>query len=674
VKLQIGIDVGGTFTDVVAYDTDSGRTWRIKVPSDPRQTTRSVLTILDLVRDRSGARPGDVETLTVGHTIGLNALLERTGARTALVTTVGFRDVLAIGRESRPKLFDLQQDPRPVLVPRHLRFEVDERMDARGEAIRQLSTADAERVVDALLAAGAEAVAICFLHAYANPAHEIAFVRLLQRRAPQLAVCASHEVLSEQREYERTVLAVQNAYLLPKVRTFADEVRAALADTEPAAELFVTDSAGGAMSAALSRERAIHAAFSGPASGVRAAAALGELIGERDLITIDIGGTSCDVGLIRDGQPELSNRTTLGGLPVGLRMVDIQSVSSGGGSIAWVDSGGLLRVGPRSSGAVPGPACYDRGGAAPTVTDAHLLLGHLDPAATLGGEVHLRVDLARAAIEEHIAGPLEMSVEEAAAGILAIAEAELVRAIEVISVTRGHDPRESALVAFGGAGPLHCGSIAETMGIRRTIVPGSAGVLCAFGALSAGERYEFSQTLVRDRTGARSTAARDVFPQLLARAQEAIPGGVEQFTLDYILDMRYVGQTSTIPVEVPDTEADDLLDVAHKAFEAAYLDVFGYGMARASEIDAVRLVVHRDRSAVDHRVPTASGPAPEGRPWRAHFAGRGFLDCRMVALEELPAGAIVAGPAVVTAASTTTVVHPGHSAVVDAWGNLIVNS
>ncbi|BCB89916.1 hydantoinase/oxoprolinase family protein [Phytohabitans suffuscus] len=666
-RLQIGIDVGGTFTDVVASDRDSGRTWRVKVPSDPRHTTGSVLTILDLVRERSGARPGEVETLTVGHTIGLNALLERTGARTALVTTAGFRDVLAIGRESRPKLFDLQQDPRPVLVPRYLRFEVDERMDPRGEVVRPLSATGAERVVGQLLAEKVEAVAVCFLHAYANPAHEIAFTRLLQERAPQLAVCASHEVLSEQREYERTVLAVQNAYLLPKVRTFVDEVRAALAGTEPHAELFITDSAGGAMSAALSRDRAIHAAFSGPAAGVRATASLGELIGERDLITIDIGGTSCDVGLIRDGQPELSNRTTLGGLPVGLRMVDIKSVSSGGGSIAWVDSGGLLRVGPRSSGAVPGPACYDRGGTAPTVTDAHLLLGHLDPEATLGGTVRLRTDLARAAIEEHVARPLGMDVTEAAAGILAIAEAELVRAIEVISVSRGHDPRESVLVAFGGAGPLHSGSIARTMGIRRTVVPGSAGVLCAFGALSAGERYEFSQTLVRG-----GVPAHEVFALLRARAAEAIPGGIERFTPEYILDMRYVGQTSTIPVTVTDPGADDLLDVAHKTFEELYLDVFGYGMPRPSEVDAVRLVVHRERAAVDHRVPTASDPAWEGRPWRAHFGPHGFLDCAMVAVESLPVGAAVAGPAIVTAASTTTVVQPGDTATVDPWGNLIV--
>jgi N-methylhydantoinase A len=672
VRLTIGIDVGGTFTDVVAYDADGGQTWQVKVPSDPRHTTRSLLTILDLVRQQSGARPGEVESLTVGHTIGLNALLERTGARTALITTVGFRDVLAIGRESRPKLFDLQQDPRPVLVPRHLRFEVEERMGPRGEVLRPLSTEDAHDVADTLLAEGVEAVAICLLHAYANPAHEVELTELLRERVPHVAICASHEVLSEQREYERTVLAVQNAYLLPKVRTFADEVRAALADTEPDAQLFVTDSAGGAMSAALSRNRAIHAAFSGPASGVRAAAALGELVGARDLITIDIGGTSCDVGLVRNGQPELSNRTSLGGLPVSLRMVDIQSVSAGGGSIAWVDSGGLLRVGPRSSGAVPGPACYDRGGTAPTVTDAHLLLGHLDPAATLGGEVHLRIDLARAAIEEHIAGPLGLGVEAAAAGILAIAEAELVRAIEVISVTRGHDPRESALVAFGGAGPLHCGSIAGTLGIRRTIVPGSAGVLCAFGALSAGERYEFSQTVVRDETGARSTAARDIFPRLRERAARAIPGGIDRFTLDYILDMRYVGQTSTIPVSVSDTGAEDLLEVAHKTFEAAYLDVFGYGMPRPSEIDAVRLVVRRERSAVDHRMPTADGTAPEGRAWRAHFGADGFLDCRMLALEELPVGATVMGPAIITAASTTTIVQPGHSAVVDAWGNLVI--
>lgn len=656
---------------MVAVDAETRRSWRTKIPSDVGHLTANLVETLTEVRRRAGAAPGDIEAITIGHTVGLNALLERRGARTALVTTAGFRDVLEIGRESRAALFDLQQDPKPLLVPRHLRFEVDERMDHSGSVLRPLAAEAVDALAGDLLRLRVQSAAICLLHSYANPAHEIAVRDRLRQLCPELEVCASHEVLSENREYERSVLTVLNAYVLPTVARFVDELSAALGESEPQAELFVTDSAGGAMATVVSRRRAIHSALSGPAAGVRAAAMVGASTGDRVLLTLDIGGTSCDVGLVRDGEPVLSDHRTLGGFPLGLQSVDVESVGAGGGSVAWVDAGGLLRVGPRSAGAVPGPACYGRGGAEPTVTDAHLVLGHLDPTCVLGDGLRLDVELARAAIRDHVADPLALGVDEAAAGIVAIADAGLVRALEVISIERGYDPRQAALVTFGGAGPLHCGALAIALEIRRVIIPSDAGVLCALGALTAEERYEFSQTRIRDGGTDQLGWLRSARTELARRAKVAVPEGAG-FSFDLLLQMRYVGQTATIPIRT-DIDSEDALDVAHKQFEEAYQGIFGYSMPRPTEIDSVRLVVHRDRGRVALDSVERSRPGP-GRPWRASFGTHGFMDCKLFALDDLAVGHRLPGPAVVTSATSTALVMPGQTATLDLGGNIVLEA
>jgi N-methylhydantoinase A len=671
-RLRVGIDIGGTFTDVVALDDDTSRMWQVKVPSDPVQPTANLVRTLQRLRDLTGATRGEITTVTLGHTIALNALLERRGSRTALLTTAGFRDVLAIGRESRTKLFDLQQDPRPLLVPRHLRYEIDERMDATGSVLRPVRAEDVERIADAMVGEDVESVAVCLLHAYANPTHERAIGELLRGR---FEVCLSHEVLSEHREYERTVLTVLNAYVVPKVAEFLGELQGALADSDPQASLYITDSAGGTMAAGVARRRAIHSAFSGPASGVRAAAVVGAAANADNLLTLDIGGTSCDVGVVRDGEVGLTHRSVLGGFPIGLSSVDVVSVGAGGGSVAWVDDGGLLRVGPRSSGAVPGPACYGRGGSEPTVTDAHLVLGHLDPNRILGSDLQLRRDLAVEAIERKVADALGMTVEEAAAGIITIADAELVRALEGISIGRGEDPRESTLIAFGGAGPLHCGAIASAVGISRVVIPSDAGVLCAHGALAAEERYEFSQSWARARgaeAGDGLTKLRKMAAELRLRAAALVPDIEDGFVEDHVLQIRYVGQTSTLAVPV-NLDADDVLEDAHKQFEVAYHEVFGYAMPRPTEVEALRLVVHRPRGAIPLQSATASEQPRAGKPWRAHFGSSGFLDATLYDRSELAALMPVRGPAVITADSSTTVVMPGHTARLDPMGNLVIH-
>ncbi|MGB6453193.1 MAG: hydantoinase/oxoprolinase family protein, partial [Streptosporangiaceae bacterium] len=627
-----------------------------------------LLNALAQLRRRTGAVRGQTESITVGHTIALNALLQRRGARTALITTAGFRDVLELGRESRPLLFDLRQDGRPLLVPRHLRFEITERLDASGDVVRPLDLSGLDPIVESLRAEDVVSVAICLLHSYANPSHEIAVAELLRERCPDLDVCASHEVLSEHREFERSVLTVLNAYVMPSVTSFMDDLTRALAQDEPTALLAVTDSAGGAMAAAASRRRAIHSALSGPASGVRAASVIGAACGELDVLTLDIGGTSCDVGLVRGGQPTLTSRNRVAGFPLGLQSTDVQSVGAGGGSVAWVDAGGLLRVGPRSAGAVPGPACYGRGGTEPTVTDAHLILGHLDSGQPLAGELFLRIDLAEQAIIEQVAAPLGLTAEAAAAGIVAVADAELIRALEVISIERGYDPREAALVAFGGAGPLHCGAIAAELGIKRVIIPVGAGVLCALGALSAEERYDFSQTRVRSSGSDPRAWLNLISSELLDRARKAVPGLTSEFARDYLLEMRYVGQTSTIPILV-DIEADDVLEQSHKEFEQAYNDVFGYSMPRPTEIESVRLVVHRTRNAAAFDSIEDNGSMP-GRSWRAHFGQAGFQDCVLIEVDHLGIGDPIRGPAIITSDTSTAVIMPGQIVTRDSFGNV----
>lgn len=671
-SLHVGIDIGGTFTDLLAVD-QQGRSWRAKVTSDVTNPKSLLDSVIDAVGELSGEPVTAISTVTLGHTTALNALIESDTARTALVTTRGFRDVLVIGRESRVRAFDLQQDQRPSPVPRDLCYEIDERVMSDGSVYREVDKASVTAVARKLKDAGVEAVSICLIHSYANPAHERLVRDLLSEELTDVDFCISSDVLAEHREFERTLVTTLNAMVLPRVRAFTNEFQESLTGRAPGAVLFVADSAGGAMVAHQAQHRALNSALSGPALGVRAAAALGDQLGCGNLLTLDIGGTSCDVGLVWESRVELTNRSTLAEYPVALRSVDVHAVTAGGGSIAWLDDGGLLRVGPRSSGAFPGPVCYDRGGTQPTVTDAHLVLGHLGPDPRIGQDLTLNVPRAREAILRELGTPLGLSAEEIAAGILRIVDAEMIRALERISVSRGYDYRETALVAYGGAGPMHAAGLFDELGMQSVIIPADAGVFCALGALSADERYEYSQSvnLALNMVGA-DEALRTWAWRLRDRAAETQPD-TEGFCFDYWAELRYIGQTSTLTVELDAVLDRAAVRRAEDEFKATYERVFGYGMQRDVEVEALRLVVRRPRQ-VTQLEPSYAETRHE-MEWRAHFGeGYGFQSCSYVAAGRERPGARIDGPAIIDNGTSTTLLLPGQVGVYSAAGALVVEN
>ncbi|WP_241245611.1 hydantoinase/oxoprolinase family protein, partial [Candidatus Protofrankia datiscae] len=635
----LGVDVGGTFTDLVAVG-DDGRMIFGKVPSVPADPSEAVL---DAVRGAGLAGPlagsgpgrggaaGVVERFAHGTTVATNALLERRGARTALVTTHGFADIIEIGRQNRPALYDLTRDRPPPLVPRELRYTVVERTGPDG-VIVPLDAHSLRDVVAALTALSAvamaggtpavadadgavrplAAVAVCLLFSFAHPEHEHQVADALRAALPGVTVVASHEVLPRFREYERFATTVADAYLTPTLSTYLG----ALARRCAAAGLpspLVMRSSGGVVELAAAAEHAAACVLSGPAGGVVGAAYVAARSGLADLLTFDMGGTSTDVAPVIGGRVQTTAEAVLAGIPVTLPTVDVHSVSAGGGSVAWVDSGGALRAGPRSAGADPGPACYGRGGVEPTVTDADLVLGYLVDGASLGGEV----TLSRAAASKALAalgamlgsGPHGLSVEETAAGVVAVADAEMIRALRVVSVERGLDPRELTLVAFGGAGGTHACALAEELGMRRVLVPLACGVLSALGLAIGDVRRDY----LRPLHGPLATADLDAALAELARAAHAdtLAADIPALVIEHQVDCRYVGQSHELTVvATADGDGDSAgggFSVARirAAFEAEHLRRYGHTAPdRDVEVVAVRLV-----ATVPGRRPELRAPA-----------------------------------------------------------------
>jgi N-methylhydantoinase A len=678
VSLRIGIDVGGTFTDFLVSDDATNDVTSWKTPTSRPDPSVGVFEGLGELVKRGLVRPREVTEVSVSNTVALNAVLERKGARTGMLMTRGFRDILEIARERRRSLYDLQQENLPVLIPRYLRVEVDERVNAAGEVLRPLDLEQARQALRLLARQGVEAVAVCLLHAYANPDHERRIKQLAQTEFPKLFISLSHEVLREYREYERATITTLNAYVMPVMRQYLNGLENGIRRLNPLSVAFVAHSGGGVMGIRATRERAIHTAFSGPSAGVRGATYLASLAGCREFITMDMGGTSCDVAVVQGGTPEMTSRSAVAGYPLSLRTVDIHSISAGGGTIAWVDNGGLLRVGPESTGSVPGPACYQRGGTRPTITDAHVVLGHIDTENRLAGSIELSVDAATDAIAREVAGPLGLELAEAAAGILTIADAAMVRAIEVVSLERGLNPGDFTLIAFGGAAPLHASSIARQLGIGRVLVPKQAGVLCALGTLCCDERYEVTRTILITtgdaRSGGLATILRDM--ELEARA---LPEGPElaAMRVSYGFDLRYHGQTSSLEVAVEVIDAPDMPTRLAAEFERRYRETFGYTMPdTVVEIERARVTIRVPRSAPDLRLlnTTRTVARPRARNWLAHFDQHGFLSCALYQLDDLVSAEVVQGPAVINAFGSTILVHPNQTASVDPHGSVVIST
>ncbi len=490
---RVGVDSGGTFTDICLLDETSGRIAVWKVSSTPADPAQAVARGVEEALARAAAPAGAVSYFGHGTTVATNALIQRRGAPTGLITSDGFRDLLEIGRQKRPDLYDLQADKPPVLVARALRREVPERLRHDGHIETALDETAVRGAARVLREAGARAVAICFLYSFLDPAHETAARRIVAEEFPEAFICASHEVAPEFREYERLSTTVVNAALGPVMAFYIRSVAERLTALGIAATPYLTQSNGGVIGFAEAARLPVRTVLSGPSTGVIGAQAMARLAGAPDIITFDMGGTSTDVALIRGNEAQLAREAVVHGYPIKAPMLDIHTVGAGGGSIAFVDSGGLLKVGPNSAGADPGPACYGRGNDEPTVTDANIVLQTLNPTHLLGGRMTVRRELACTAIER-LAAQLGLDAMAAAEGILAVVTANMARAIRIISVARGHDPRDYTLVAFGGAGPLHAARLAAELAIRRVLVPRHPGILCAMGLLLADVRADFAAT------------------------------------------------------------------------------------------------------------------------------------------------------------------------------------
>jgi N-methylhydantoinase A len=646
----VGIDTGGTFTDVV-YRRPDGTIGVHKVPSTPTDPAIAVLAGLEAVGLES------VE-LVHGSTVATNALLERAGARAALITTAGFEDLLVIGRQTRAEIYNLNVSRVPPLIDRTSCFGVVERIGADGEVLVELTEEHFAELVRTVTATGVEAVAICLLHAYANPAHEARLADGLRAAGIEF-VCASHEILPEFREYERCSTTSVNAYVGPVMGRYLRT----LADALGLEDVRIMQSNGGALSVDTARRRAVETVLSGPAGGVLGAFELAAAAGYHDIISFDMGGTSTDVSLCA-GALSHTSEAYVGGLPVRVPMLDIHTVGAGGGSIAWRDPAGGLRVGPRSAGAAPGPACYGLGGREPTVTDANLYLGRLVPDHFLGGARDLDVDAARAAVERH-AAELNMTGSELAAGILAIADSTMEGAIRVISVERGHDPADFTLVCFGGAGGLHAASLAAALAMPRVLVPPHPGTLSAHGMLLADIVRDYSQTLLVDADELRTDRPVAAFDAMEAQALDDL--APRQPTLARSIDMRYRGQGYELTVA-------DCADPA-EAFHTAHEQRYGYAdRSRALEVVTLR-VRAAVRTAADVPAPVASPAAVAAAApiavAQVQFDGRA-VEAAIHDRAGLEAGARFAGPAIVVEYSSTTVVPPEWTARVDGHSNLVL--
>jgi N-methylhydantoinase A len=678
---RVGVDSGGTFTDVAIADEATGTIGVWKVPSTPDDPSRAIAAgVVQGLAEAASAKPDEVTYFGHGTTVGTNALIQGRGARTGLITTDGFRDLLEIGRQRRPHLYDLQCDKPALLVPRDLRLEVIERLRHDGRVERPLDEAGVRIAARRLRAAGVDAVAVCLLYAYLDPGHEARACAILREELPDAFVTASHEVAPEFREFERLTTTVVNAYLGPVLARYIERLGPLLDAAGLRGPRHITQSNGGVISLSTAREQAVRTVLSGPATGVVGALEVGAQAGYRNLITFDMGGTSTDVSLIENGRPKLAGEMEVHGYPLKTPMLDIQTVGAGGGSIAYVDPGGHLKVGPQSAGGAPGPVCYGSGGVEPTVTDANVVLQTLNPSHLLGGRMPIDRPGALTAIQG-LADRLGLGLMATAQGIVSVVTSNMAKAIRLISVQRGHDPRHYVLVAFGGAGPLHAARLARELSIPRVLIPRSPGILCALGLLLADLKTNFAQTRQLPLSEDHLPRMVDAVEGLKQRAAAWFEGEgtpvVARRTVTTV-DMRYAGQNYELPVpwpaDLPEHERPAALRVA---FEQAHNQMYGY-IAPEEPIQVVTFRLEATagvRAARLQARPPASAPVESARRtlrdvWLPEAGG--FAATPVYDRDRLEPGHIVEGPAIIEQMDTTTVVLPGQTATVDSWLNILI--
>ena len=670
----VGVDVGGTFTDLVYMDPGSGAVRIAKVPTTPGNQAEGFMAAL---------AEADVELATVanishGTTTTTNALLERKLSTCGMITTKGFRDVLELGRRTRPQPYGLIGSFVP-LVARELRLEVAERMDAEGNILTPLDEESLRSAVRELIAAGCESLVVHFLHSYRNPAHERRAVEIAQELWPNEYITAGHAILSEYREYERGVTATVNACVQPVLQRYLVNLRRQLADGGFRHDLLVMQGNGGSVSSGIAAEAAVKTVMSGPASGVMAAAATARATGIDNLITFDTGGTSCDVGLVQGGVPDVTSEMELEyAMPIHVPMVDVHTIGAGGGSIAFVNEAGMLQVGPESAGAQPGPICYGRGGTRPTITDANLLLGRLDPAGLLGVAGDAPLDAVRRAVRQEVCQPLGLGLEQAAAAIIDIGNDRMAGAIRMVTLARGHDPRDFTLFAFGGAGPMHAAALARELSIPRVLIPARPGITNAIGCITADLRHDYVNTLNAPLSVLDVAEAHAILEAQIAEGRATIEReGVAVTAIDclHFADMQFEGQTHllTVPLHTTTVQVAEL----QAAFEAVYFDRFHV------ELEEIRAVLVSLHTAVIGRRPGAplqalaalgdnTSLADARRGQRAvWFAGEAH-ETPIYQRHLLPADMALDGPAIIEQMDCTIVVEPGNRVTLDGLGNLVI--
>jgi len=673
--VQIGVDIGGTFTDIVALDGE-GRLALAKVPSTPKDLLDGIGAAVGKVLALAGAPPGDVERFIHGTTVATNAVLEQKGAVTAVLTTEGFEDVLEMGRQKRSRMYDLEMDPETpsFLAPGRRRVGIRERLDARGATLVPLDEGQVRAAVQTLRSQGVQAIAVCYLFSFVNPAHEQRTRELCAEIAPEISVSLSSEVDPTFREYERLCVTAFDAYLGPVVKRYLAGLADTLRGLGIRAVPLIMRSRGGIVSAALAARQPVTLFLSGPAGGVIGAGCAAERSGVRDFVSLDMGGTSNDVAVVRSGAPLLASEGSIGPYPVRTPMVDVNTIGAGGGSIAWIDAAGGLRVGPRSAGAEPGPACYGRGGDAATVTDASVVLGYLNPERFAGGALTLDVGAAERAVGA-IGRRLGVDTITAAAGIHRVINARMADQIRLVTIKRGYDPRQFSLVVLGGAGPVHGAALAAEMGMAEVLVPEAPGVLAAFGLLAAAIEHHHARTLQARTDVADLAAVNRCLAELDAagRARMHEEGvAAADVHVAYTADMRYVGQAYELEVPIAAPVAAERVPDIVAAFHAVHERVYGYARTQQTVEFVNFRAVHTYRLPRPVVRPSAQahGRLDDARVGerRAYFDG--FVSAAIYERARLPLGARLTGPAIVEQMDTTTVIPPGVTAVVDDAGNL----
>ena len=677
-NIWIGIDTGGTFTDLVLCELRTGKHTYHKLPTSTGDPAQAVIDGIAEVIDLAGLPRDQVDFLVLGTTLATNAVLEGKCARTGMITTSGFRDVIELARQRRPHYFNLDVLKPTPPAPRDCRLEVSERIAADGSEVAPLDENAIRNAVDVLRDKKVEAIAVCMLHSYANPAHERRARKLISDAWPEAYLCTSSDVLPEFREFERFATTTVNASLMPIMDRYLERFERGVADLGIKIAPRVMQSNGGAVTPGAVRKLPVNTFFSGPAGGVVGCVGLGAQLAVENLITFDMGGTSTDVCLIRDGEPAKKDLREMGGFPVRTRTIDIHTIGAGGGSIAWVDAGGLLKVGPQSAGAYPGPAAYGRGGTKPTVTDANVVLGRLNPKSLLGGRMTMHADRARTVIEDELVLTLKVDLVRAAAGIVEIINVNMMGAVRVISVEQGVDPRDFTLVAFGGAGPLHAADVARNMGIRNVLVPPRPGLLSALGLLHSDVRGDFSLTRLLIASSDNIKALNAGYAELRERGAQWLAGEAEKgtrATFAWLMDMRYLGQNYELSLGVKDGKLDPkLLAKLIRDYHQQHRAIYGYDMqSQPIEVVNLRLVVTVGRRAPTHekhraaRSTVKDAVAEKRKVW---FPETGYVATPVYDRDKLPVSTRITGPAIIEQMDTTTVVPPRAKVRGDRFGYL----